>query len=451
MPESSTRDRGLPPSRLSGLDGPRRSAALFVARDVAVRAADRNRIAQSLPLARSQTRYPESVRWSPWGLSGGSAGIALMCSYLDQCLPGEGWDAIGHGFLAEGADALGRRRPTHPGLFDGLSGFAFAVDSLSRNGDRYQRMLRAVDEMLAPQAFAVAARLGMGTDGMPTTAFDTVYGASGVAAYLLRRDPFGALPRILTALVRRSEPDPHGAPRWATPPEMLASESLRRAYPSGQLNCGLAHGMPGPLAVLSLAMSAGHEIPGQADAVRALARWLLAHRVDDAWGGGWPDAVPLTPDGRAAPRRTSVATRGAWCYGTPGVARSLWLAGEALDDDELRRSAVEGVMSVLRRPVELRYLSSPTYCHGVAGLLNVVLRFAREAASHPLEDAVTALVDQLLVDYDPELPFGYASLEAGDAAVDRAGLLDGAAGVAMALMAAAVGVEPAWDRMFLLS
>ncbi|MEU6238528.1 lanthionine synthetase C family protein [Kitasatospora sp. NPDC047058] len=416
-----------------------------------MRAADRNRIARSLPLARRQTRHPESVRWSPWGLAAGSAGIALMCSYLDQCLPEEGWDAIGHGFLADGADALGRGRPTRPGLFDGLSGFAFAVESLSRNGDRYQHLLSAVDELLAPRAAAVAAKLDVGADGVPTSTYDTVNGASGVAAYLLRRDPFGVLPQVLTALVRRSRPDPHGAPRWATPPGMPTSEAMRRAYPSGQLNCGLAHGIPGVLAVLSLAARAGHEVPGQIDAVRSLARWLLAQRVDDAWGGSWPDAVPPAPDGREVPRRTAVATRGAWCYGNPGVARSLWLAGQTLDDDELRRSAVEGVMSVLRRPVELRYLSSPTYCHGWAGLLGIVLRFSRETASGPLEGAASALVDRLLGAYDPELPFGYASLEAGDTAVDRAGVLDGAAGVAMALMAAAADVEPAWDRMFLLS
>ncbi|MGW8784442.1 lanthionine synthetase C family protein [Streptomyces sp. NPDC055796] len=433
------------------MDASRRSAALFVARDVAVRATDRSRIARSLPVARRQTRFPESVRWDPWGLSGGSAGIALLCSYLDQCLPQEGWDSVGHGFLAEGAAALERGEPTQIGLFDGLSGFAFAVDSLSRNGDRYRHLLEDLDEMLAPRASAVAARIQAGTFGLPACAFDTIYGASGVAAHLLRRDPFGVLRQILTAMVRRSEPDSHGAPRWATPPEMLASESMRRAYPSGQLNCGLAHGIPGPLAVLSLSLGTRHEVPGQADAVRSLARWLLAHRANDAWGGSWPDAVPLGPDGRAAPQPPAVATRAAWCYGNPGVARSLWLAGGALDDDELRLAAIQGLMSVLRRPVELRYLGSPTYCHGVAGLLNIVLRFAQDTESDALEGAATALVDELLVAYDPELPFGYASVEADDAAVDRAGLLNGAAGIAMVLMAASAEVEPAWDRMFLLS
>lgn len=450
MPGSAACRREPSSSWASALDASRRSATLFVARDVAVRTADRARLRQCLPLARRQTRYPDSVNWNPYGLAEGNSGAAVMCSYADQCLPGEGWDAIAHGFLAEGVTSVESSGPMHPGLFSGLSGFAFALEALSRDGNRYQRLLTAVDEMLAPQASAAVAGLGTGPPGLPVSAFDLVSGASGVAACLLGHDPHGVLPGILAALVRLAEPT-DGMPRWATPPECLTSASMRRRYPSGNLNCGLAHGIPGPLALLSLALRAGYEVPGQAEAVSTLAHWLVSHGVDDAWGVGWPDAVPLTPAGRPAPQTEPAATRGAWCYGSPGVARSLWLAGEVLDDEGLRRMAVKGMTSVLRRPVELRYIKSPTFCHGVAGLLHIVLRFAHDTALDCFADASTDLVDQLLAAYEPDRPFGYASLEAEDVAVDRAGLLDGASGVAMALLAAATGVEPGWDRMFLLS
>ncbi|MFJ9770610.1 lanthionine synthetase C family protein [Kitasatospora sp. NPDC101157] len=448
MPGSTTGHREPTSPWASALDASRRSTTLFVARDVAVRVADRARIRQCLPLARRQTRYPEFIKWTPYGLAEGNSGIAVMCSYFDRCLPGEGWDAIGHGFLAEGVTALDSSRPIQSGLFSGFSGFAFALGSLSRDGNRYQRLLTGVDEMLAPQASAAAARLGTGPPGVPVSAFDLVSGASGVAASLLERDPHGVLPGILTALVRLVEPT-DGIPRWVTPPELLTSESMRQLYPSGNLNCGLAHGIPGPLALLSLALRAGHEVPGQAEAVNALAHWLASHGVDDAWGVGWPDA--LTPAGQPASQMASAATRSAWCYGTPGVARSLWHAGEALNDEDLRRTAVKGMTSVLRRPVELRYIDSPTFCHGIAGLLHIVLRFAYDTASDCFMKASTDLVDQLLAAYEPDRPFGFASLEAENAAVDRAGLLNGASGVAMTLLAAATGVDPAWDRMFLLS
>ncbi|MFD6231886.1 lanthionine synthetase C family protein [Streptomyces sp. NPDC060232] len=424
--------------------------ALFVARDVAVRVTDRARIMKSLPLARRQSRYPEFVNWNPYGLADGNSGIAVMCSYFDQCLPVEGWDAIGHEFLAEGMAAVESSDAMHSGLFAGLGGFAFALESFSRDGDRYQRALALVDAMLAPQGLAVATRMGTSRPGMPVNAFDLISGASGLASYLLRRDSHGILPEILTALVRLTE-QVDGMPRWATPAEYLQTELARRLYPSGNFNCGLAHGIPGPLAILSLALRADHEVPGQAEAISVLAQWLLSYRVEDAWGVNWPDAVAMTPEGLPAPKQEPTPTRSGWCYGTPGVARSLWLAGEATNDEDLRRMAVDGMVGVLRRPFALRHLTSPTFCHGVAGLLHTVLRFSHDTALDRFADSVTGLTDRLLAAYEPERPFGYASVEAEDTAVDRAGLLDGAAGVAMTLLAAATGVEPVWDRIFLQS
>jgi hypothetical protein len=42
-------------------------------------------------------------------------------------------------------------------------------------------------------------------------------------------------------------------------------------------------------------------------------------------------------------------------------------------------------------------------------------------------------------------------MEAGGRRVDNPGLLDGAPGVALALLAACCPAEPTWDRLFLLS
>jgi hypothetical protein len=129
----------------------------------------------------------------------------------------------------------------------------------------------------------------------------------------------------------------------------------------------------------------------------------------------------------------------------------LWFAGVALDDPELRELAVEAVCAVLRRPLPTRAIDSPTFCHGVAGLLQVLLRFAHDSDRADLAGAAAELVDQLLAVYEPDRPLGYASLEPGGNPVERAGLLDGAPGVAMTLLAAATGVEPSWNRLFLLS
>jgi hypothetical protein len=373
-----------------------------------------------------------------------------MCAYLDACLPGEGWDLTAHGFLTTAARGAERRPRVPPGLFGGLSGLAFATASLSRDGARYQRLLATLDEALAPRAAALGAGL-RGQDPGAVSEFDVISGASGVTAYLLKRDTGGVLPEVLRGLVSLAEPG-DGPPRWMTPPQLLGDASMVRLYPSGNLNCGLAHGIPGPLAVLALALGSGVEVRGQVDAVRRLADWLVAHRVDDQWGVNWPTAVPLPAPGVPDPDRTMLRpSRSAWCYGSPGIARALWFAGDALGDARLRELAVEAMQAVLRRPVNQRQIESPTFCHGVAGLLQIVLRFAHDTGLAAFAAAAAELVDQLLATYEPERPLAYASLEPGPNPVDRAGLLEGAPGVAMTLLAAATDAEPSWDRLFVLS
>jgi lantibiotic biosynthesis protein len=437
-------------SGASILDPGRRAAAFAVAHEVARRAADPVRIANALAATGGQTRFPRTIYWEPYGIGAGDAGLAVMSAYLDACLPREGWDVAGHGLLATAARGAERASPLPLGLFGGLSGLAFAAASLDRGGARYQRLLATLDAELAPRAAAAGARLRERREPGGVAAFDVISGASGVGAYLLWRDPHGVLPEVLGGLVSLAEPQT-GPPRWMTPPQLLDDEDTVRAYPWGNLNCGLAHGIPGPLALLALALRDGVEVPGQVEAVRRLADWLVAHRADDRWGVNWPTAVPVPPPGPKPGPAGLGPSRGAWCYGSPGVARSLWFAGAALDDAGLRELAVEAMEGVLRRPVRERRIASPTFCHGVAGLLQIVLRFAQDTGQDTFADAAAELVDQLLAAYVPERPLGYASLESGSNQVDRAGLLDGAPGVAMTLLAAATGTEPTWDRLFLLS
>jgi hypothetical protein len=105
---------------------------------------------------------------------------------------------------------------------------------------------------------------------------------------------------------------------------------------------------------------------------------------------------------------------------------------------------------VYRRPIADRWIDSPTFCHGVAGLLQITLRFAHDTGLPMFTAAACALTEQLLDLYEPDSLLGYRSLEP-PGSVDRPGLLDGAPGVALALLAAATPVEPSWDRLFLLS
>jgi hypothetical protein len=423
---------------------------LTAAREVAVRVTDRERIAAAIVAARKQTKFPTAVHWEPGGIAQGDAGLALLCAYLDRCFPGEGWDVTGHGLLASAA-AHAERGVLGPSLFSGLAGLGFAAWQLGRDGMRYKRLSQSLDGALAPQAVALAGTLQGREHGVAVGQFDAISGLSGIGAYLLARcgEPQvdGALHRLLETLVDLTRASATGPPRWFTPVELMFDETTAAMYPDGHLNCGLAHGIPGPLAVMALAHLDGVEVTGLRDAIAAIATWLSDNRADDAWGTNWPMMVAL-PGGAAIPAQPS---RAAWCYGSPGVARALWLAGRALEHEQLMTLASEALQAVYRRPLHERQIDSPTFCHGVAGLLQITLRFAHDTGETVFAAAAADLTDQLLAAYDPNGLLGFSSVEPARNLVDQAGLLDGAAGVALVLLAAATDVEPTWDRLFLLA
>jgi len=243
-------------------------------------------------------------------------------------------------------------------------------------------------------------------------------------------------------------------PAWYTPPSFLYDEAARQTYPYGNLNCGLAHGLPGILAYLALARKTEVSYVSKEkldEAIIAAADWLCRNRADDDYGINWPTVVPLTATGAQDDSRRAGPSRSAWCYGAPGVARSLWLAGEAVGRADYCDLAVSAMEGIFRRPVKARMIDSPSFCHGVAGLLAITLRFARDIGSGAFAAESENLTRQILEAYRPESLLGFRNLEHRNNETDQPGLLDGAAGVALVLLSTATGVEPSWDRVFLLS
>jgi hypothetical protein len=425
-----------------------------VAGAVAHHLRDRGQVGAAVSVALSQTRFPRDTYWQPVSLAQGETGIALICGYLDSCFGGEGWDVAAHQYLQVAAADAQRRGSFGPGLFDGLAGLGFATWFLSRGGTRYGRLLAAIDDALLPHVSAQADRVSRLREGASVGEFDVVSGLTGLGAYLLCRpesaDATAALDRVLEALVELVRPVA-GAPAWWTPAALMGNADMAAQFPHGNLNCGMAHGIPGPLALMALALAGDRAAPGLAEAVARVATWLGEHRFDDAWGPNWPVAVALAADGREAVAPACHPARAAWCYGAPGVARSLWLAGRALDRPQWRDLAVEAMRAVYRRPVAARQIDSPTLCHGVAGLLQITARFFNDSGLEVFAAAARALTDQLLELYEPDSLLGFRSLEPEGVEVDQPGLLDGAPGVALALLGAATGVAPSWDRIFLLA
>src|SRR5699024_5325079 len=132
-----------------------------------------------------------------------------------------------------------------------------------------------------------------------------------------------------------------GGSGFFTPPEKVSSrEHTELPYlADGYINLGLAHGLPGPLALLSIAALQNVVRPKLQEAIRNLADWLVSQHIVDSYGINWPS---FSVDREVQQK----GSRTAWCYGAPGLVRSLYLAALALKDAELRTFSVNALLAI---------------------------------------------------------------------------------------------------------
>lgn len=435
------------------LDEPLRSKAVAASLWVAERLRDPVYVQQVAMLAKKQSSSPQRDPSHPWA----AAELVLFYWYVALCFPEQNWQANAHHYLKLVAIRSQQHNLASPGLFGGVSGVAFVIQHFSKAGQHYQQTLARLQQSMAEQVRRHSSWHIPPDGGIAEPEIDLITGAAGIAGYLARVPipdlaVHDTLHTLLDYLLALTEPgQERGKERWFSPPSLLITEQARQGYPYGRFNCGLAHGIAGPLAALSLVAIAGYDAPGLLESIAYMSQWLVDHQICDEWGITWPAAIPYELASSPEQWQSLPASRTAWCYGAPGIARSLWLAGLVLKDKHLMNIALDAIKAVLRRPESKRNIPAPILCHGSAGLLLICLHFAHESQDPFILAQIPHLVERILEQFDPQSPLGFRNIEPGGRLVDQPDLLTGAAGTALALLAAASEVAPSWDRLLLLS
>ncbi|MFB7913924.1 lanthionine synthetase C family protein [Streptomyces sp. NPDC056061] len=382
---------------------------------------------------------PESQRWYPLSLGSGLTGISLLFSNRIERDPGSA--AFTHKYLAESLAAL-RRTDRIKGLYNDVSSLAFATWVAHRATGGY---VQAVGKLDTHVRYVSETMVSMVGDG-PCRSFqdfDVLSGLTGIGRYLLmRKDTMGEeLEGVLSALVRMASDVEYGGSRvpgyWSLVPPTADPDRALPFGADGHLNLGLAHGIAGPLALLSLSWSAGVVVDGQRGAVERLVGLLDDWSLRDERGVFWPGWVSFDEwrAGEVGPWRRK---RPSWCYGSPGVSRALQLAGHALGRPDWSDLAVRSVASQLSVPPSDWVVHDASACHGWAGALHLLQFFEEDCpqVSRVLDDIVVGIIGS----FDTDSAFGLRfTVEGSDGTADFPGFLDGAAGVGLALESYARG------------
>jgi hypothetical protein len=384
----------------------------------------------------------EAQRRFAQSLAKGAAGTAML--HIERALHGYGtWQkvhcwltaATEHDISAADEAALFIGAPSigfilHAACADGSARYArsraqLAGEITSTAHRRVDAALRRIDRHQSPQ-FAE---------------YDLFYGLTGLGTLLLHQQPEAdALGRILAYLVRLAIEPIHTAdgtvPGWWVDhdPDVLVPT------PGGHANFGLAHGISGPLALLSLAMRAGVTVERHADAIERICAWMDSWRQPGLSGPWWPQWITEAELRRGRPEAAG-PYRPSWCYGTPGIARAQQLAALALSHTRRQAQAEHALAASISDPAQLAMIDGSGLCHGLSGVYQTAWRAAEDATAPEIGNQLPALASSLLD-------------RAERAHDDRdGGLLDGTAGLALTLYTISHDAKPksGWDTCLLIA
>ncbi|MGW9410891.1 lanthionine synthetase C family protein [Streptomyces diastaticus] len=315
--------------------------------------------------------------------------------------------------------ARGVSTGSNASLFHGAPALEFVLARAHGAGDDVRT---AVDRVVDARLAAAHRRQAAGT--LPHLAeWDLIRGLTGLAALLLSRPIAPRLPDVLACLVALAHPargDGRMLPGWWSAVGPDGTEMT-----GGHGNNGMAHGIAGPLAVLSLALRDGVSVPGQEEAIGTFAIWLDRHGTHY-----WSTAAHLDADQPPA----AESARQSWCYGQPGIARAQQLAALALGDPARHQAAEDIVETILTDPQQLARITDSTLCHGWAGLLTLTRAVA---ADSPSPARFTPIIQNL-----------HRRLAADWEHLPKPGFLEGRAGAQLALHDTGTA---GWTRVLLLT
>lgn len=372
-------------------------------------------------------------------LSEGAGAIAVFFAYLQMAGLRDGDAALAFQFLNAATEAL----PTQtmgPSLYGGFTGIAWAAQHITGLlSDSPEDLGEEID--LALETYL--SRTPWQTD------YDLIVGLVGIGVYCLERGNSPAARRCLELIVERfdelAEKDGDGV-RWFTKPDLLPPHQLKD-YPNGYYNLGLAHGIPGVIALLGRIHEAGIAREKSFQLLDGAVRWLLRQRLSSNAYSCFPCFVLR--------ERTMEDSRLAWCYGDAGLAAAFLVAARAAGNQAWAEEAIAIARKGATRDPEKCYVKDVCFCHGTAGLAHIFNRFYQATRDPVFAQACRYWLDQTLQARKPGTgAAGYLVLAPDDENTvswkERFGLIEGIAGVGLTMLAAVSDIEPSWDRIFMV-
>ncbi len=389
----------------------------------------------------ARTLQPTCAALTNPTLADGLAGVALFYAYLAQAEQNEAHAATAMAVLAQMIEGVGAQ-PLPSALYTGLAGIAWTLTHLQ--GRLFEPDPDTVGPFIDQTLLATLAHAPWRYD------YDLMSGLTGIGVYWVARmpDPLAVvgLEQTVDRLAELAIYRPEGI-TWWTDPAWLSPDG-RAQLPHGCYDAGVAHGVAGVIALLAQICALGCAVAKARPLLDGAVAWLLAQTLPAGAVARFPTWVQ--PDGQRPPSRL------AWCYGDLGIAVALLRAARFVNQPTWAVTALELAHTTAQRAQAQEDVRDTGLCHGFASIGHLCNRLYQATSAMIFAETAQLWWARALAHRQPGHGIGgFLALGPESAATLQwladPGLIGGAAGIGLALLAAVYPLPPDWDQMMLIT
>lgn len=273
---------------------------------------------------------------------------------------------------------------------------------------------------------------------------DFLHGATGIAYYFYSRSKDNpnvnaVLQGYVDALSKWVETE-HGLVKLAT----TEHQTNKTIY-----NISLSHGMSAVVSILARIYTIEALRTEQVKhLIEGMVNYILAQEIDkDKHGSFFPNWAIESTD-------SIYGSRLAWCYGDLGISTTLYQVGQIMNRKDWMNKALDVLVyaATKRRDLQKNLVKDACICHGTAGIGQIFYRMWWSTKMPEFKDAADYWFNETLKmsKFEDGLA-GYKIWHGKDGFVNQTGLLEGIAGIGLALTSYAYDMDPTWDQCLLLS
>ncbi|HDV6087102.1 TPA: hypothetical protein RJJ85_001571 [Staphylococcus pseudintermedius] len=272
---------------------------------------------------------------------------------------------------------------------------------------------------------------------------------SGIARYLLdcklykQSEVTKTIEDILTLFIELSYKDINNKAIMET--DKTNRDSLLKKTKNGYLDTGLAHGLCGPLMILSIALEQGYELPNQRGAIEhSLEKLTKLANLDENSILNWSGKIEPSNN-----INSSDAMYG-WCYGLPGIARTMWVSAQAIQSQLYMNYSLSLFKQLSTIPIKNLNIKAAPFCHGYSGLLTILYLMYLDTKDPDFQKFYNKLLSHIFDLYEESNLLSFCDYNHQNDRSLRVGLLEGTSGIILSINSITKNSYPQWAKAFLL-